>query len=267
MNVQAVVTAPPPRLSLPVRGGPLGWLRSYGLMLRFDLSSYRQWLPMVVALQILMGAAMAIIYGLYVPHLPRTGLLYIVSGAPALALLPLGLILVPSLISSQRTAGTFDFIWSLPVSRAAQVASSLTITTLIALPGIVVTLVLATWRYGVPLSVSPMVVPAFLLTALMAASVGTALAHLVANPVVINLITNILVFVVLLFSPIAFPLSQFPTWLADIHEGLPLYHMAVVIRASLTTGLVSGVATSYLVLGAWTLAGWIAVAWVTGRRG
>jgi ABC-2 type transport system permease protein len=247
--------------------GPAWWLRSYALMLRFDLSSQRTCLPVAMALQILMGAGMAVIYGFYVPELPPAGVLYLVTGAPALALIPLGMVFVPALVGQQRAAGTYDFLWSLPVPRAAGVASTLTIVTLLAIPGIAATLLLAVWRYGVALSVSPMVVPAFTLTALMAASVGLGLGHLIRSPVVTNLITNVLVFVVLLFSPIAFPKSQFPTWLADLHEVLPLYHMGVVVRASLTTGLVSDVATSYLVLGAWTLAGCLATAWVVGRRG
>jgi ABC-2 type transport system permease protein len=243
------------------------WLRSYVLMLRFDLSSQRTWLPFAVAMQILMGAGMALIYGFYAPHLSRTAVLYLVTGAPALALIPLGMVFVPSLIGQQRTAGTFDFLWSLPVPRAAGIASTLTIATLLAVPGIVATLLLAVWWYGVDLSVSPMIVPAVALTAVMAASVGLGLAHLIGNPVVTNLITNILIFVVLLYSPIAFPRSQFPTWLANVHEVLPLYHMGVVIRAGLTKGLVTDVMTSYLVLGAWTLAGCLVAAWVVGRRG
>jgi hypothetical protein len=47
---------------------------------------------------------------------------------------------------------------------------------------------------------------------------------------------------------------------------LPFFPMAQVIRGSLTDGLVTGVGTSYLVLGAWTVAGWLATAWVVGRR-
>jgi len=245
---------------------PAGWLRAYLVMLRFDLSSQRTWLPFAVAMQILLGAGMAIIYGFYVPHLPRAGILYLVSGAPALSLIPLGMVIVPALTGQQRTAGTFDFLWSLPVARGIQVASTLTVCSLIAVPGVVATLALATWRYGVTLSISPAVIPAFLLTSLMASSVGLGLAHLVRNPMVVNLVTNILIFLVLLYSPISFPKSQFPTWLADVHEGLPFYHMAVVIRASLTTGLATDVGTSYLVLGAWTLAGWLAVGWVMSRR-
>lgn len=243
------------------------WLRGYLLMLRFDFASQRAWLPFSVAMQILLGAGMAVIYGFYVPHLPRRSLLFLVTGAPTLALIPIGLVMVPALVGQQKTAGTFDFIWSLPVSRLASAASSLTIFTLVALPGCCITLLLAAWRYGVGLTVSPSVVPAAILTSLMAASVGTGMAHGIDNAVITNVITNALIFVVLLFSPIAFPKSQFPTWLADVHEVLPLYHMGVVVRAGLSNGLVSDVWLSYLVLAAWTCAGWAVTALVVGRRG
>ncbi len=246
---------------------PSWYLRSYLQMLRFDFASQRAWLPFTAIMQILLGAGMAVVYGFYVPHLPKRSLLYLVTGAPTLALIPVGLVMVPALVSQQKTEGMFDFIWSLPVSRVVSTASSLTIFTLVALPGSCVTVVLAAWRYQVNLSISPSVVPAVLLTALMSASVGTGLAHGINNPVVTNLITNALVFVVLLFSPIAFPRSQFPTWLADVHEVLPLYHMGVVIRAGLSNGLVSDVWLSYLVLVAWTCAGWSVTALIVGRRG
>ena len=262
----SAVVAPAMVPALGLRGGPAWWIRSYLLSLRFDVSSQRTWLPLSVALQVLLGAGMAIIYGFYVPNLPKAAVLYLVTGAPTISMIPIGLVILPSLISSQKTEGTFDFLWSLPIPRPVGVASTLTLGTLIAIPGIVTTLAIASWWYDVHLSISWMVVPAFLLAALMAASVGLGMAHAVRNPVVTNLITNVLVFVVLLFSPISFPLSQFPTWLANVHQVLPFYHMAVVIRASLSDGLVTDVGTSYLVLAAWTLGGWLAAAWVVGRR-
>jgi ABC-2 type transport system permease protein len=263
----SAVTAAAANSAPRLRAGLAWWIRAYLLSLRFDLSSQRTWLPLSVALQVLLGAGMAIVYGFYVPHLPKAAVLYLVTGAPTISLIPIGLVILPSLISSQKTEGTFDFLWSLPIPRPVGVASTLTLGTLMAIPGIVTTLAIAMWWYGVQLSVSWMVVPAFLLAALMAASVGLGMAHAIRNPVVTNLITNVLVFVVLLFSPVSFPLSQFPTWLADVHRVLPFYHMAVVIRASLSAGLVTDVGTSYLVLGAWTLVGWLAAAWVVGRRG
>jgi ABC-2 type transport system permease protein len=266
-NMSAVVTSRIDRSGAGLPSGLAWWIRSYTLALRFDFANQRAWLPITIVLQVLLGAGMAMIYGFYVPHLPKVALLYLVTGAPTLSLIPAGLVLLPALIGMQKTAGTFDFLWSLPIPRPVGIASTLTITSLIAIPGIITTLLLAAWRYDVQLAISWTVLPAFLLSSLMCASVGLGMAHAIKNPVVTNLITNVLVFVVLLFSPISFPKSQFPMWLADVHEVLPLYHMGVVIRASLTTGLVSEVWVSYAVLGAWTVAGWAVTAWVVGRRG
>ena len=78
--------------------------------------------------------------------------------------------------------------------------------------------------------------------------------------------TNLVIFVVLMFSPIAFPIENFPGWLAAAHRVLPFWHMANVVRASLTQGLVTGVWASYLVLAAWTLGAWMLAAWAVGRR-
>jgi len=93
------------------------------------------------------------------------------------------------------------------------------------------------------------------------------MAHGVKNPVTVNFLANMIVFFVLLFTPIVVPISQFPDWLASIHRVLPFYHMAQVIRDALTNGLVADVGLSYLMLGAWTILGWLATAWVVGRRG
>jgi ABC-2 type transport system permease protein len=69
-----------------------------------------------------------------------------------------------------------------------------------------------------------------------------------------------------LFSPIVYPVSQLPRWFAEVHYFLPFYNMAVVIRAGLTSGAVAHVATSFVVLAAWTAAGGSATVWVVGRR-
>jgi ABC-type polysaccharide/polyol phosphate export permease len=100
----------------------------------------------------------------------------------------------------------------------------------------------------------------------MATSVGFGVAHGVENPMVINFITSMIIFFVLLFSPIVVPITQFPDWLASAHRVLPFYHMSVVIRDGLSNGMVTDVAVSCGVLGLWTLGGWTATAWVVGRR-
>ncbi|MGO9179859.1 MAG: ABC transporter permease [Candidatus Limnocylindrales bacterium] len=253
-----------PRPSL-LRGGRY-WLASYAAMLRFNVLDQRTWLSMLLLMQVLFGTGMAIIYGFYIGSMPSEAALYLVTGAPAIAAITTGMVFVPQMVGDRKATGTWDFIWSLPPPRSATVASTFTVYTVLSIPGIVVTLLLASWRYGLHLTPTPMVIPAFLLSSLMATSVGFGLAQAIRNPVVTNLIVNIFIFVVLLFSPVVFPISQLPGWLAALHRWLPVYHVAQVLRASVTTGLVSNVATSYAVLVAWTVAGWAATAWVVGRR-
>lgn len=130
----------------------------------------------------------------------------------------------------------------------------------------VLSLVVVTLLYGVQLSVSLLIVPAVLLCALMAVSVGFGMALAISNPMVVSVITSALTFVVLLFSPIVYPPSHLPGWLFAVHQALPFYNMAVVIRAGLSVGLANDLTQSFLVLGAWTVAGWAMTGWGIGRR-
>src|SRR5690606_7796764 len=167
-------------------------------------------------------------------------------------------------VGEQRLSGSFDFVWSLPVPRSAQICAMFALYTLLSMPGMVLALVVAAWRFSVPLEVSWLLVPAVLLAALMAVAVGAGMAFAITHPMVTNLISNALIFVVLLFTPIVYPASNLPDWLQTTHEVLPFAHMATVIRAGLTEGVVTDVGTSFLVLGAWALAG---TAVVAHRRG
>lgn len=256
----------PSGVSTTVERGPQRWVRSYAMMLRFDVRGLGQWLYAAIIIQILMGAGSAIMYGFYLGDVPDIVALYVASGVPALSLIPIGFVMVPNLVGQQRIAGTYDFIWSLPVPRLAAAASTFTVFTLLAIPGFVVSAAVGAWYFAVDLDVSWLVIPALLLTSLMSTSVGFGMGHAVKNPIVINFIGNMVIFFVLLFSPIIVPISQFPGWLAAIQRVLPFHHMAVVIRDGLTSGLVTDVGRSYLVLAAWTIAGWSATAWVIGRR-
>jgi ABC-2 type transport system permease protein len=246
--------------------GPGHWLSSYLAMLRFDIASQRTWLPMFVLTQVMFGAGMAIIYGFYLGHMSHQTALFIVSGSPAAAVLTSGLIGVTTMVVERKETGSWDFVWSLPAPRSAVVASTFTVFTLMAIPGIVIALALAAWRYGLTLTPSPMAVPAVLLTALMATSVGFGMAQLIPNPLVTGVVVNALIFVVLMYSPVSFPITQFPHWLAGVQRVLPMYYSAQVLRASVTTGIVHDLALSYTVLAAWTAAAWAGAAWVVGRR-
>ncbi len=249
-----------------IRRGRSYWWNSFVSMLRFDLASLRESLVTVALLQLLMGAGMAIIYGFYFDEIPQPAATFIVTGTPTLAIVPVGMALVPGVVMQHRLDETYDFLWSLPVPRLTIAASNFVLFTGLAMPGVALSLVVAAWRYNVDLTVSWSVIPAVLLAALMANSVGFGFAHAIAEPRITNLIVNMIIFLVLLFSPVAFPISNFPDWFASVHRVLPFFHMANIIRGGLTEGLVTGLPLSYLVVGLWMLGSWALVAWVVGRR-
>jgi ABC-2 type transport system permease protein len=267
-TLRAVDTPPVVALPLPdrIRSGAPYWFASLGAMLRFDFGRSRQWAPLMAIVQVMMGAGMAITYGFFYPHVSGSLGTLIATGTPTLALIPLGFVMVPAAVGQQRLEGTFDFIWSLPSPRSAQVTSMLLLYTLLSLPGMALALLVAVWRYGVDLHVSPLFVPAVLLCAVMAVSVGFGMALAIPNPMVVNVITNALIFVVLLFTPIVFPASQVPDWLFHVQQVLPFYNMALVIRAGLTVGIVGHTTTAFLVLTTWAVAGIVATGWVIGHR-
>ncbi len=222
---------------------------------------------LVLLIQILMGGGMAFMYGFYFGNVSEVTKTFIVTGIPALALIPVGFVLVPGSIMSHKLKNTYDFAWSLPVPRLASAAATFVLYTSLAIPGTLVSLWIAHLRYSIALDISWSIVPAILVTSLMATSVGYAFAHAIPNPRMTNLITNMIIFLVLLFSPIVVRITQFPDWWASVHRVLPFYHMANVIRAGLSYGLVDNLATSWLVLGIWTASSWLLAAWVVGRRG
>jgi ABC-2 type transport system permease protein len=248
------------------RGGPAHWLRSYALMLEWEARSFRLILPLAVVVQIVLGAGLAIGFGFLVGEVSTLQALFLATGVTTITMISVGLVLVPQLVAQRKSAGVHDYLWSLPVPRTTSVAASLTVNSLIALPGMALALIVAGWRYDLAFSPSLLLIPAALLTLISCASVGFAMAHAIGNPMVTSMVTNVLVFFILLFSPINFPPDRLPGWLATLHMALPIQHAANVMRAGLTEGLATHVGLSFAILGAWALASWLITAWVVGRR-
>ncbi|UCG41460.1 MAG: ABC transporter permease, partial [Acidimicrobiia bacterium] len=80
------------------------------------------------------------------------------------------------------------------------------------------------------------------------------------------LLTNLLIFTILLFSPLVVPIEFFPEWLQSAHRVLPFWHMANLVRDGLAPALVEDVATSYLIALAWTVGSMVIAGRVIARR-
>ena len=107
--------------------------------------------------------------------------------------------------------------------------------------------------------------PAFLLVALTATSVGYAIAS-VLPPMLANLITQVLVVFVLMFSPLTFPADRLPGWLAAVHGVLPIQAMGEVIRARSPAWAFPLTPGPFLMLAAWCAASFTVTSLVLTRR-
>jgi ABC-2 type transport system permease protein len=229
-------------------------LRSYLLLIKWQGLRLKAFLPLAMVVQGLFALGIVAGYPLLFPEIDATTILFLATGAPAITLITMGLVAVPQVVAQGKTEGSLEYVRSLPVPRLAFLFADLTVWTMIVLPGVVFAVIVGTIRFGLDLSVSPLVVPAFVLVALTASCVGYALASVVP-PLVANLLSQVLVVFVLMFSPLNFPASRLPEWLQAVHAALPIQAMGEVIRGSLATATFPLAAGSFLLLGAWCLGG------------
>lgn len=254
-------------LARELRTGPRYWFRAYLLMVRWEVLNQRLMLPLMVAMQVLLGAGMALGFGLLIDSPTPAEAAYLATGATVIPMMTLGLVMLPQVVAQQKIDGTYEYVFGLPVPRMAMYFAGLTVWSLIGLPSAAVALGVAAWRYDLDLSVSPLVVVAAFLVVSVASAIGYSFSHGLPNPRTTHLITQLLIFVVILFSPVSFPAERLPDWLQAVHTWLPPEHAANVMRGTLTDGLVDGsLLPSFALLSVWALVAWAITARVITRR-
>lgn len=245
---------------------PLGWLPSFRAMLAWDMADLRLQLPVLVAVQLLAGVGTVLGFGLFFHHIPERAALFVVTGLPVINLVVVGAVVLPQNIATQKLAQTYDFLASLPVRRLVRMATTYVVTLVIGLPAAIVTILVGVVRYHLHLALSPEIVAALFFVTLAGTTLGLALGHGIDRPTLTQSTTQLLVFAVFGFCPIVFPATHLPRWLADLNAVLPFESMATLVRAGLTSGLVSDLARAILVVALWLLASVGVVAWTMGRR-
>jgi ABC-2 type transport system permease protein len=241
-------------------------LTSYGLLVQWQARRISWLLPLIVGVQTVLAVGIIVGFGFLFPEVDPETALFLATGAPTLLLLVIGLVLVPQMVSESKNEGTYNWMRTLPVPRMAFLAADATVWFLAMLPGLIVALAVARWHYDLALSVSPLVVLAVLLVGLTATGVGYAIASFVP-PMITLLLTNLLLFGALMFSPVNFPAERLPGWLQTLHSFLPITAMADVMRATLARDHFELEAAPFAVLAAWCIAGFAASYIAMTRRG
>ena len=200
------------------------------------------------------------------PQMDQTTILYLATGAPAITLITMGLVAVPQMVAQAKTEGTLDYMRTLPIPRICYLLADLTVQLAIVLPGVVFGVVIAAVWFGLPLAPSPAVVPSVILVVLTATAVGYGMAA-VLPPLMANLMSQVLVVLVFMFSPLNFPAERMPGWLAAIHSVLPIRAMGEVLRGTLAPASFPLSLGAFAMLAAWAVAAFLVTWRILARRG
>lgn len=230
------------------------WLRSYRLLLRWNLLRLRTSLPFLLIIQTLLSVGIVLGFSFLVPRADQVSALYLTTGAPTVALITIGMVMAPQMVAQQKFRGLFDYQRAMPVPRLAMLAADASVWMAVSVPGMVAALLVAVLRFDLSLAVSPLVVPAALLVALVAVAVGYGIGY-AAKPELAGIITNMIIIIALMFSPVNYPADRLPDWLASVHQWLPLQYMAQAMRETLDVPASGVPVLPFVVLAAWGVAG------------
>jgi len=238
-------------------------LRAFGLLIRWRGLQMKSVLPAAIAVQVMIGAGLVIGDGLLIPHLTRGTATFLATGGGTLALISVGLALAPQFVAQAKLTGLHDYLESFPVPRLTHLFAGMGVSLVISLPGLVIAMAFASLRYGIEIHPNPMVLLALLIVTFSSTALGYAVGLSVKNPMAIALAGNLILFFVMLFTPITFPIDRLPTWLADVDRVLPFWYMGELMRDTLTSS--GGVAKPMLATSLWALIG-LLVCLRAGRR-
>jgi ABC-2 type transport system permease protein len=241
-------------------------LRSYRLLVTWQALRLKTFLPLAIIVQALFAFGIVVGYPLLFPTLDETTILYLATGAPAISLITMGLVAVPQVVAQAKTEGSLDYMRTLPIPRLVYLLADMTVWLAIVLPGVAFAIAVGVWRFGLDLAISPLILPAMLLVVLTTTCTGYALASVLPQ-MLANLVSQVLVVFVLMFSPLNFPPERLPDWLATIHRVLPIQSMGEVIRGTLAGDAFPLTTTPFVLLGVWCIGAFAITSRVLTRRG
>ena len=83
-------------------------LRKYLLLIRWQALRYKMLLPLMMVVQGLLAFGIVAGYPLLFPEIDRDTTLFLATGAPAITLLTMGLVLVPQMVAGSRAEGSYE---------------------------------------------------------------------------------------------------------------------------------------------------------------
>ena len=160
-------------------------------------------------------------------------LIFIISGSAVFAATNEGLYALAVRIGTMKKEGTLIYYASLPISKTAFLLAILLSRLVVTFPGMLVPLVFGAWLYQIPISLNLWVLVLLLLTAMALSNIGLMLGAVVGSLELVQIIVNILLFVLVMAGPIFSPMDSLPLPLQILSYLLPPTYAAAALRSAL----------------------------------
>jgi ABC-2 type transport system permease protein len=196
----------------------------------------------------------------------RESLLYIISGSAIFSVANDGLYVLATRIGVMRKEGILIYYASLPISRFALITAQIFSRLVITLPGIVVPILFGSLIYQVQFTISPWILVLLPVIGLTLASIGMALGALIENLEMMQVIANLLLFVLIMAAPVFIPVKALPVPLQILGYLLPPTYAAAALRMALDGTITSDFYINIAILGAMMLGSFLILnRWLTWR--
>jgi ABC-2 type transport system permease protein len=163
----------------------------------------------------------------------HASLIYIISGSAIFSVANDGLYTVAVRIGSMKKEGMLLYYASLPISKIAFVIATVLARLIVTLPGMLAPLVFGSVVYHVNLEFSLWIVLLLPLVALAMCSIGMALGSFITSLEMIQIIVNMLLFMLVMAAPVFIPVQALPLPLQVIGYLLPPTYAADALRHAL----------------------------------
>jgi ABC-2 type transport system permease protein len=220
---------------------------------------FRQWLALLFSLTVFLNVGMifafSFIAGSRDPGLGQ----YIVPGSAIMSLVTIGVSMVANDLAQQRRSGSILYYASLPISKMAYVLAMVTGNGFAALPGLLVTVLVGSWLYQLPLAFNPLVLLVLPLSATSLAGFGAAIGLGIKNWRVVGMVAQLTMFFIFFFAPVMIPPERLPGILQLTGWVLPPTYAARAFRAALQPEITIELLRDVGILAAWAVGSLVVV--------
>jgi ABC-2 type transport system permease protein len=228
------------------------------VLLEMQLARLRTaWRPyLIVSSAMPLGIALLMRAVMQPAQVTRYGV-QIVSGSAVLAIAMTAIVMLAQRMASLKESGTMDYYATLPVARAAVVASVLLSFAVFALPGTVIVVTLGALMFNLSITALWAVVPVWALGSFALAGIGLVIGFAAPDEQLAGMYSNLAMMTVLFLGIL--PAATIPGWLGPLKAVIPSTYAVDALKPGLRGGFSSGQLVDLVVLAAFGVVSFWAV--------